>query len=536
MTWSASPTFTDGQIVSASGHLGALADNTRWLLGMYRRPQTVWASVRLGEDNWNRVMLPEGDWWQRCYDGYIRNKTDVLAFGVTVVKDTSYACKVRVSAGGGAVSDTQTVAAGSGSATVSGTLDVSGLSGFYQVAVDVQALSGGSGTPQRGTLEVMPLYLEETDAQSYSALAAFTAASTPTAAQWQALSTRDTTLHSQLGGVNAAWMAAALTQQNDTAVWGTDVYRNEYLRYDLRVRMPSLFPAFPETQQYATLVAVVYYNDTVVGARGWDVLDTGTSLPGTVVLKDGAHFYEGQQIKLQTGPVVTLGSKAGSTFMGCTLVGTHWRAPGAGDWVKHFPEQGPGGDVDAEDAVYQGVFALTGLGLIEGTRYQVKVVHYFDGHEYGTNCTGNIRALLLSTQPASNPTLSGWSSMPAFAHGDTVTGAGSVKTIRDNLTWLSSRIVYRNPATARQWAWSEPAWFIQTRRWLHYFCLYNEGLTEEEPTPEIGWMVGREWKTQTLPYEPNRWLKYDLWNLPNLLPGYPYRVTLPGWALEDDLP
>lgn len=536
MTWAPSPTFTDGQIISASGHLQALADNARWLLGMYRRPATVWATVRLGEDTWNRVMLPEGSWWQRAYDGYIRNKTDVLGYGIDVVQDSGLTCNVRISAGGGAVSATHLVAAGAGTETLSGTLDVSGLNGFYQVTVDVQALSGGVGTPQRGTLEVMPLFIAETNAQSYSTLAAFTTASTPTAAEWQALSTRDTTLYNQTGGANVPWLAEPLTQRNNTAVWGTDVYHNEYLRYDLRVRMPSLFPAFPETQQYATLVAVAYYNGTVVGARGWGVLGAGTSLPGTVVLKDATYFYQGQQIKIQTGPIVTLGSKAGSTFTGCSLSGDHWRTPGPGDWVKHFPEQGPGGDVDAEDAIYQGVFPLTSLGLTEGTRYQVKVVHYFDGHEYGTNCTGNIRALLLSTQPASNPTLTGWATMPAFVHGSAVTGAGSVKTIRDDLTWLSSRIVYRNPAAARQWAWSEPAWFIQMRRWLHYFCLFGENSTEEEPKPEVGWMVGREWKTQALPYEPNKWLKFDLWGLPNLLPGYPYRVKLPGWAMEDDLP
>lgn len=534
MTWVTSPTFTDGQIISASGHLQALADNTRWLLGMYRRPAPVWATVRLGEDNWNKILLPEGSWWQRCYDGYVRNKTDVLGYGIDVVQDTGLTCKVRVSAGGGAVSTTHTVNPGGGTETLSGTLDVSGLNGFYQVAVDVQALSGGVGTFQRGTLEVMPLAIAETDAQSYGALAAFTAASTPTAAQWTALSTRDTTLHSQTAGVVAPWMAEPLTQQNNTAIWGTDVYRNEYLRYDLRVRAPSLFPAFPETQQSATLVAVVYYNGTVVGARGWGVLAAGTSLPGTVVLKDATYFYEGQQIKLMTGPIVTLGSKAGSTFTGCSLSGTHWRTPGAGDWVRHFPEQGPVGDVDAEDAVYTGVFSLTGLGLVEGTRYQVKVVHYFDGHEYGTNCTGNIRVMLLSSQPASNPTLSGWSSMPAFAHGDTVGGAGSVKTIRDNLTWLSSRITYANPAVLRCQAWYQPMVFVNTRRWLHYFCVFQDG--GEEPKPEIGWMVGREWKTDTLPYKPNEWLRYDLWNVPGLLPGYTYRVKLPGWALEDDTP
>lgn len=541
MTWQTSPTFTNGQIVSASGHLQALADNTRWLLGGYRRPQAVWPASVLDGGTHRRHMLPEGDQWQRIYEGMVRKKQSTLAYGIKVTADSVLNCTVRMTAG--ATSESHAISGGSGTTTITDTIDVSGETSFYRVAVDVQMLSGATPHALRGDTVVIPLYIEETDAESYSALAAFTAGTTPTAAQWQALADRADTLYDQLGGVNPPWLGAGGSVAGGfvgvdafTGSYGASVYRNEYLRYDLRLKMPSIFPAYPETQQYGTWVAVVYYNGTAVGARGWGVLDTGTSLPGTVVLKDGTHFYQGQQIKLQTGPIVTLGSKSTHTFTGCTLSGTHWRTPGAGDWVHHWPVQGPVGDTEDEYANWTGVFSLTGLGLVEGTRYPVKVLAVWDGHEYGDNTTAVIKIPLLSEQPASNPTLSGWSSMPAFAHGDTVTGAGSVKTIRDNLTWLSSRVVYANPATMRRYWQDQAAWFIHRLRWLHYYVIYDEASDTEEPTPEIGWMVGAEWKTDTLPYEPNKWLVADTWAMPGLLDGYAYRVKLPGFCMEDSLP
>ena len=532
MPWQTSPTFSNGQIISASGHLQALADNTRWLLAGYRRPQTCWPASRLDGSTHRRHMLAEGNEWQRVYEGMIRHKADTLSYGLSVVADSVLNCKVRVT--GGSATQTHTISGGSGTTAIDDTLDVSGESGFYLTAVDVQMLDGVTPHPFQGTTEVQPLYIEETDAESYGSLAAFTNGSTPTAAQWQALSDRADTLYAQLGGVSAPWLAEPPAR--DGVICGASVYRNEYLRYDLRLKLPSIFPAYPETQQYGTWVAVVSYNGTVVGARGWGVLDTGTSLPGTVVLKDATYFFEGQQIKLQTGPVVTLGSKASDTFTGCTLVGTHWRAAGPGDWVKHWPEQTPVGDSEEEYANYTGVFSLTGLGLSEGTRYPVQALAYWDGHEYGDNTTAVLKVNLLSEQPASNPTLTGWSAMPTFAHGDTVTGTASAKTIRDNLTWLSSRVVYANPSTMRRYWQDQGAWFIHRLRWLHYYIIYDELSDTEEPSAEIGWMVGGEWKTDSLPYEPNTWLVHDLWGVAGLLDGYAYRVRLPGYCMEDSIP
>lgn len=530
MTWIPSPTFVDGQVLSASGHLQVLADDTRWLLGMYRRPQAIWPTTRLDGNHWNKYVLPEGDGWQRCFDGYVRNKTDALAYAVEVQRDALLVCKVRITAGA-SVTTTHTVAAGTGTQTINGTLDVSSLSGFYTVWVDVQTLSDGSPSGERGSIEVMPLYIEEIDEQSYADLHRFYTGDTPTASDWQALSGRDTILHAQTGGVVAAWTT---DPPSDTDyIWGTSVYRNEFLRYDFRLFMPAMFPP-TGGQEYATRMAVAYYGDTMVGARGWGVI-ASADLPGTLEFKDATYFYEGQTVELQTGALVTLGSKTSHTFTGCTMTGTNWRSPGNGDWLRHWPMQ-PVGDAENEYANYTGVFDLRGLGLVEGTRYQVKIFHYTNSHGFDAGPVGVIKVHFLADQPASNPTLAGWSAMPAFAHGDTVAGAGSVKTIRDNLAWLSSRIAYRNPAVLQRRWWYQPFWFINTKRWLHYFCIYEDGPLNDEPRLEIGWFVGAEWKTDTLPFEANRWLVFDLWGVVGLLPGYAYRVVVPGYAMEDDVP
>lgn len=530
MTWQTPPVFVASQPISAEGHLNGLANLTNALLGAYRRNLTVWPGGVRDAYNWDALQV--GDQWRRVFDGIIRHRADTLSWGVRVNKDSGLALEIRITYG--TSTTTSTVAAGSGLTTASGTIDVSAQSGFYPAIIDVRPLSGGSPVGTRGDLEVWPWYLCEVDPPSFAALHRFYTGDTPTAAQWQALSDRLTDLHEQAGDIAGVWLAhdPLLTPNKTTA--GTVVHRNETIMYDLRVRIPAVWPTGdPENnqQEYATLVAVVRYNDEVIGARGYGVIDSAT-LPGTVVMKDATYFSAGQRVRLQSGQLIQLGSKATATFTGCTQIEGGWRDPVVGDWLHHEPDLVA--DPEPEFVAYSGQFSLTGLTLTEGTRYQVTVTAYYNDHSWGTNTVGAVRCLLLAEAPSVNPTLTGWTAMPTFAQGDAVAGAGSVKTVRDNITWLSSRMVLFNDAAPRRYWWQGPVTMVREKRWLHYFCSYDEAADGDPPSPEIQWAIGKEWRSARLPYEPNKWLKYDLDRAERLYHGTAYRVLLPGWCLEDE--
>ncbi len=536
--WTTPPTFAAGQAISANGHLQALTDNVNVILGKYTAPQTLWSARRV-DDYYSGDTLPEGNHWRRMWSGYIRNKTNVLEYGVKVGKDSALKCKIRITYG--SATHEQTVSNGSGSQTITASLDVSAYSGFYFVAIDYQMLNGTTPTASRGSCTIAPLYLHETDAQTYATLARFYTGDTPTAAQWQALSDRASTLYAQTGGVGIPFVGngGVRTWGNSTTplsvnVWnGTLVHANRYLYFDLRVKMPQLWTGGNDPN-HGTLVAVVYYNGTMLGGRGYGALDTGTSLPGTVVLKDATYFYQNQVIRLQSGHMIRLGTKSTNTFTGCTQLAGGWRAAAVGDSIWHLAETQPESDAEEGFRRWVGTFDLNALGMTDGTRYEVQVVAYDNIHTYGTNTTGWVNVVQLAEQPASQPTLSGWSSMPTWEHADIVTGTGSARTIRDNLVWLSSRIVYGNQATPAR-RWDQPdAWLIREYDWLHYYCAYTEGGEQPEPQPSIGFMYGNEWQESSLPFEPNKWMAYDLRGMAHLWPGTKYRVRDITYALEDN--
>lgn len=535
--WTTPPTFASGQVVSASGHLQALTDNVNVLLGRYTSPQAPW-SARTWDDEFAGYGLPESGYWRRVWSGYIRNKTDELRYAVEVGRDSVLNCKVRFTYGTN--TDTNTVTAGTGTNTVSGVLNVTSYSGFYFVAIDAQVLNGATPVDTRGDTTVTPLYVYESDPQSYGSLHRFYTGDTPAYTDWQALSTRATTLYNQTGGVVIPFLGEsarrewgnATTPMNISVYNGTIAHANRYLYYDLRVKSPELWPGGNDPN-HGTLIALVKYNGTTLGGYGFGALNTGTSLPGTVVLKDGTYFYQGQTIKLQSGHLITLGTKSTHTFTGCTQISGGWRSAAVGDSVWHQALAQPESDAEEGFKRYVGTFDTTSLGLTDGVRYKVQVVAYDNIHTYGTNTTGMVRVMHLAEQPATNPTLAGWSTMQSWGHNDTVTGAGSVKAIRDNLAWLSSRISYANYATPQRRSFQPPVWFIREYDWLHYYCEFDENSEENEPQPSLGWLYGNKWEEASLPYEPNKWLSYDLRGVSHLWPGQKYRVRDVTYALED---
>ena len=536
--WTTPPTFATGQVVSASGHLSALTDNVNVILGKYTAPQAPW-SARTYDDDYGGIGAVDANKWRRIWQGYIRNKTDVLEWAAQVVKDSMLTCKVRLTYGTN--TDTDTVAPGSGTVTVGGSLDVSTYSGFYFVALDVQMLNGTTPTSSRGDATVTPMYVHETDARIYTTLSRFYTGDTPSASNWQELSNRASTLYAQTGGVTIPFLGDSnrrewgnATTPMNISVWnGTVIHANRYIYYDLRVQSPELWPG-GNAPNYGTLIALVKYNGTTLGGFGlwgagyWHVIAwNGCSKKwyvflcrADVAIPERARRHAGHEIDAH---VHRLHADKRRLALGSSQ----------NDSVWHIGVAQPESDSDPAYKRWVGTFDTNSLGLTEGTRYKMQVVAYDDIHTYGTNTTGMVKVMQLAEQPASNPTLGGWSTMPAWEHGDTVTGSGSVKAIRDNLAWLSSRIVYSNPATPWRNVLHPPLWFIQEYDWLHYYCEYKEDSDDDEPKPSIGFLYGNEWQEVSVPFEANKWLAYDLRGVAHLWPGTKYRLRDVTYAMED---
>lgn len=463
-TYSPAPVFAAGQYASAGAHLQALGDNCNALLGLYLAPATLWTSYACGgpEDWWEGEGVEA---WKRVFSGVIRHKKDTLTWKASVTVDANIGATLRLQYGT-AYATLQTVTAGSGTGNYEGTVNLAVLSPaptvgqFYECHIDFRATAEPYGDVGETTITLLALY--ESDEQSYSTLASFIAGTTPTAAQWQALSTRADTLAAQAGGARAPFVGGI--GGTGRTIWrGALEYLHRYLYYDVRIR-----PPYSDGTTTATLTV-----------NGFDYV---------------------------------LGSRTTPTD----------RYP-----ATHAPDEGDTGDEDEGFSFFthRGTVDLSALGLSEGGLYtaSVSVSHSGDSN------LATAKLLLLSQQPPATASVVGWTNPPTFVRGTTVGGAGSMKVIRDDLTWLSSRLVYRNPATMQhRLDYTMPQRSVRRRRWLHYRC----DLPDYQPS--LGWWDGTAWQETSLSYEPAVWQKFDMAGAKRLWEGGVYRVRDVSYMLEDD--
>lgn len=199
--------------------------------------------------------------------------------------------------------------------------------------------------------------------------------------------------------------------------------------------------------------------------------------------------------------------------------------------APHSPDEGDG---VYDFFTHRGTVDINSLGLTIGTRYQASVAVAYTGD--GTIATAQLLALWQQTPQT--PSVAWWEVPPAWARGDTVTGAGNVKALRNDLEDLSdtTRIVYRNrPTPLCDYLNQPPLWAWRWGRWLHYFVRpKSDAETEEQPSPSLGYWAGDKWEEVSLPYEPNKWLEYDLDGARRLFEGAHYRLKDVSFALEDN--
>jgi len=198
--------------------------------------------------------------------------------------------------------------------------------------------------------------------------------------------------------------------------------------------------------------------------------------------------------------------------------------------ATHTPDEG---DTEFDFFTHRGVVDINAQGLTIGTRYTASV--QVSGTGDSTIATAKLYGLWQQTPQT--PAVAWWETPIVWARGTSVTGASNVKALRNNLEDLSdtTRIVYRNrPTPRRAIPHMAPQWAARYHRYLHYRCEpLSDSAEAEAPSPSLGYWAGDKWEEVSLPYEPNKWLAYDLDGARRLFEGTHYRLLDVTAALED---
>lgn len=565
--WTPPPDFAAG-VLSANGHLNRLVDCANTLFAGYLGHQIVWQSRKWqgGIDPW-RGDNKDASGWERIYSGYIRNKVGRLEYDMRVTAHASNQLEVRILYGSSG-SSTITAAAGSGSSTKTGSFDVSLFErdAFYWVRVDARVTAGGVAQSDIGAATVHIYFLGETDPQTYSTLHRCYTGDVLTVADWQALSDRASTLYAQLLTPYAAMCTEHMRFDSgavERSEWGGVVrHKNKWLRYDLRFRMPYWVRGgytddngVYHQKRYGTFNLNIYYGATRVKSVGVSPAARDHSATTTdIYLMTQTYFSENDLVLTAKGEIIKLGPKQSDHFSGCTRNWLPASQSGSAtgiafverDWLRTYTAANAttAGDLDEEYLAYQGIVDTSSLGLTEGTLYPVTVKTYYNREDSDVeDVTAAAQCFGLYEQQAATPAAGWWTKPPVFALDDIVAGATggvSIKTVRDDLAALSTYIAYRNLASpkwrsdpSRLQGTQPPLQLTRRGRWLHYYCAYTDG--SEEPSPSLGYFRdgAKALQEVSLPYEPNKWLVYDLDGIDGLWEGQVYRVKETTYAIED---
>lgn len=443
--WFPPPAFASGQVISAAGHLNSLARSIQLL-------HDVWT----GNQFCFRGNYTIGASWSHVFYGVIRHYWNTLYW------------QIRCWDGGGATvyyNDTA-VASCSGDGVHSGTVNLSSLNltvgTFYPVRVQ-----GGAGFEVRDLAERLT--------QTYPTLASFADGTTPSATEWQALSTYANQLRTDLYTPRPMW---PVTPQGENPVdTNARVYhRCRYLYYNLFVQQPYNASNFPDPGGEKWSEVRLYVNNTYlllcrVDQEPAPVPPYPPGYPPVVAWQQNVH---------------------GS--------GTH---------------------------TFTGLLDLDTLmpDLVYGQPYQIVVTGqsstYWDLYK-------SWRTNHLVELPDSTPALPGWQALPEWQHGDYIagnSGAKPVQHIRTDLLTIRNLTTAYNPA-AQGALNNGPLRQVRKWRWLWYTNVENA-------QPKLTWNDQEMSLPSTYVNNAQTWKVYDLDTATGLYPGVFYELTGVQYALED---
>lgn len=439
------PTFASGQALSASYHLNSLQ---RYIHGA--------KDLFLGY----QMPIPGCVLLDQPFFGALRNKTGDLEYNVTTGPGATYPWRLYVN---DAVKATI-----SSDGNHTGTVSLSGLTTdeFYEVSVRDGA----------GLLQVNKLY--QANALSLPTLASFVDGTSPTAAQWQALSTYASTLYGAFTMPSATFpyvRAKPSFGAANTLFSSTMIHRCRYLAYLFFHLAPYHWPDDDGLP----------WIDTYIGVNGVNVLRR----------RNGRATSE--------DPTLDFAQTSGADALWTGLL-----------------------DLDT----YPGT-------LSPGDEYVLTM-----SSERSTfwDTETNVKLYWMYEAPAPIAELAGWTDFQNWEHGDYAWGNATpgpgtrlVSDIKNNLELLGATTAdYINPVTAGPNSAGEEVfdlYGVRQRRYLHY-------RNKTGQSPNLAYTYRNKETSMGLPDASERWLALDMQSADGLWPGTLYRLTGVQYAIEDDTP
>lgn len=444
----AAPTFTAGQVLSATFHVNGLQ---RYVHGV--------RDTFFGY----QMPIPGCAFVDRPFNGAFRHKINSLDYDITLGGGT-FPWRLYV--------NNSVRATFNSAGDYSGTLDLTALgltvNEFYEVSIK-------DGT---GALRVNKLCQSQA-AIAGPLLASFADGTTPSAAEWQALSTYAVALEDRLLVPQATFPVVRARPadpgalQLETKFAGTMIHRCRYLAYSFY----QVAPYYDGDDDGDPWVS------TFIGINGTGILHRRTGRPTTA------------------GPGLDFDQSVDN-----------------GEWS---------GLVDLD--TYPGT-------LTPGEEYVLTVTSQGSTTE---DVVVSLRLDYLYEAPAPVETLPGWTNFETWQHGDYAWGNANpgpgtrqIVTIKDNLEALgATTTAYINPVTAEGEA-STGAVFtdlygVRRHRYLHYRNDAGRNVT-------LVFDNRGEEQTVGMPDASERWLALDLESVEGLWPGTQYHLREALYAIEDE--
>ena len=524
------PAFAADQVMSASGHLNLLRACVLYLLGMYQQGQGVWPR------QYEEPVLLTDD-WGRWWDGWLRRDGATLAYSMTVLKHPTQAREVRILYNNVDLTPHLSVPAGGGSVTLTGTKTLTGTTDgeFYAIQVDLSHMSYANRS-------VDIAYLRQSNPPSYPTLAAF-ASGTPTAGQWQALSDTAQLLYDAMRQPVPVMAARYIGMDGEYRT--TVTHRSQTLFYRARWRPPfdgtgwtpptdsdpEGDPGTYGTTRYSQWLSIWIdgVQLAVIGGQGF-LFDAWTAADATTI-HGFTNLKSSDVLKMKgSDELIKLGTLVGDNWTGCTrgYLGTTAKGYGAGTrgefWQEGAEVNWPGGF----KWEYSGTLDLSSLGLSSDVDYELSFVVTNENHGDRGDMYGGVIVQTLGEQADDLGVPTWWTNVEAWSHGTMVNGTAGVKALRDNLAALTGRLTAYNYPTLVNRPLNGGT-IRRQHRILHYRC---EVEGDKKLGPSIAYRTNKRQEIG-LPFEPNKWLSYDLDNAKGLWVGTEYEFHDVTCALED---
>lgn len=565
------PRFSDGDLLSASGHINDMTRIIDGLFNAWYHPQQLNNIGMWGDGHHG---YGESGGYDVAIDGFFRYKIVagyVFSYDILVEPDQAVEAEIYIDIGDGEITDTLTIASGQSVAYhLSGTIalpqpptsDYFYSNRFVHVQAKVRTNDGSGWEPEPHNMKLtfyrfgQSYAFSSSDPSSFSALTA-----DQILTNLQTLSTR----LDELILFHSLPVSPCHSRENDyfrganTKIRGTMVHKNGILIGHVRMRAPfygtqwrydkdgNQIPG-TEKRRYGSLAVFMSVNGSIVKTRAFSCIDGdfgGSSPSTTVSFMRNDWFEEDEIIATQWGEWILLGPFVeGTGFINCTRNYLNHNPSktelSTRNWVRHADVVPFDRQVLPEENVFW-EYRLTAelpVGVNDGDDYYVEFDHEFDDHGTGGDTVHGVKFMFCFEQPKMQVQPSGWTSPILVDHKDTV-DINDLETIRLNAQWLFDNLEWINQVSvlSRKTIFiTTPLLMVGSARkydYLHVMC--NE-FGDDDDDPVLHYWNGKEWQNQSINIEAGEWEQIDLNDIDGFFVGNLYFVVGADYVIEDNEP